>query len=217
MNVGMKFELLAPGMQHAEETNLCTEVSRITSNFEKSFGTGAEQEILNDLLVLQHQRGQPTRQCENHVQVARRKKFSLTRSDPALPSSGLALRAMAVTAAVVREGDTISAAGALVEMAAECGCTTPRNGPQHFDMLPTKPVAVAFDESLSRCADDIGHLQRWPAHLVLVGWLVVQCERIQRTYCCVQMALREMQIDGRLFQVLMTEQDLNSAEIGASF
>jgi Putative transposase len=79
--VRVQFELLAPGMQHAEETNLCTEVSRITSNFEKSFGTGAEQEIVNDLLVLQHQRGQPTRQCEDHVQVARRKKFSLTRSD----------------------------------------------------------------------------------------------------------------------------------------
>jgi Putative transposase len=108
-------------------------------------------------------------------------------------------------ALVVREGDTISAAGALVEMAAECGGTTPLNGPQYFDMLPTKPVAVSFDESLSRCADDIGHLQRWPAHLVLVGWLVVQCERIQRTCCCVQMALREMQVDGRFFQVLMTE------------
>ena len=30
------------------------------------------------------------------------------------------------------------------------------------------------------------------------------------------MALREMQVDGRFFQVLMTEEDLNGAEIGAS-
>src|SRR5438046_54301 len=33
-------------------------------------------------------------------------------------------------------------------------------------MLPTEPVAVPFDESISRSADDIGHLQRRPAHLL---------------------------------------------------
>ncbi len=97
------------------------------------------------------------------------------------------------------------AAGAFVEMAAECGGTAPPNGQQHFDMLPKKPVAVSFDEVVSRSADDIGHLQRRPAHLVLVGWLVVERERIQRTCRGVQMALREMQVGCRFFQVLMTE------------
>jgi hypothetical protein len=67
------------------------------------------------------------------------------------------------------------AASALIEMTAEGGGTTPLNGPQHFDMLPAEPMAVSFDESLSRSADDIGHLERRPAHLVLVWWLVVQC------------------------------------------
>ena len=66
------------------------------------------------------------------------------------------------------------AAGAFVEMTAECGGPTPRNGQQHFDMLPTDPLAVSFDEGRSRGADDIGHLQRRPAHLFLAGWLVVQ-------------------------------------------
>src|SRR2546430_17110008 len=74
---------------------------------------------------------------------------------------------MAVPAAVVRDGGTISAVGAFVEMAAKCGGTTPLNGSQHLDMLPTKPVAISFDENLSRSADDIGHLQRRPAHLLL--------------------------------------------------
>ena len=67
----------------------------------------------------------------------------------------------------------MSAAGALVEMTAECGGTTPLNGQQHFDMLPTEPVAVSFYESIPGSADDIGHLQRWPAHLVLVWRLGV--------------------------------------------
>jgi hypothetical protein len=66
----------------------------------------------------------------------------------------------------------MSAAHALIEMAAECGGTTPRNGPQHFDVLPTEPVTVSFDEQFSRSADQIGHLQGWPVHLVLAEWLV---------------------------------------------
>jgi hypothetical protein len=66
------------------------------------------------------------------------------------------------------------ATGALIEMAAKCGGTTPLNGPQYFHMLPTEQVAVSFDESLSRSADDIGHLERRPAHLLLAWRLVVQ-------------------------------------------
>jgi hypothetical protein len=48
------------------------------------------------------------------------------------------------------------AAGALVEMTAQRDGTTARNGPQHLDMLLTEPVAISFDESSSRVADEIG-------------------------------------------------------------
>ena len=58
------------GMQHAEEANLCAEVSRIARHFEKGFRTGTEQKTVEDLLVLKHQWGQPMGQGEDHVQVA---------------------------------------------------------------------------------------------------------------------------------------------------
>jgi hypothetical protein len=53
MDMGMEPELLIPGMQHGEEADVRSEVSRIASNFEKSFRTGAEQQIVDDFLVLQ--------------------------------------------------------------------------------------------------------------------------------------------------------------------
>src|SRR5580693_1186812 len=168
MNVRMNFEFLAPSVQHAEETDLCTKMPRIASHFEKGFRTGTKQQTVEDLLVLQHQGSQAMGQCEDHVQIAGREKFSLTRSDPAVPSSGLTLRAMAIAAAVIGDGGPMSAAGALIEMTAECGGTTPANGQQHFDVLPTQPVAISFEESSSRGADQIGHLQWWPGHLVLL-------------------------------------------------
>ena len=99
MNMRMNFEFLAPGMQHAEEANFRTEVSRIASDFEKGFGTGAEQEIVEDLLFLQNQLRQAAGEGEDHVQVAGREQFSSTRSDPAFPCSDLTLRAVAIAAA----------------------------------------------------------------------------------------------------------------------
>ena len=51
MDMGMKPELLIPGVQHAEKTNLCTEVSGIARDLEEGFCTGAEQEIVKDPLV----------------------------------------------------------------------------------------------------------------------------------------------------------------------
>src|SRR3984893_17997703 len=98
-------------------------------------------------------------QCEDHVQMAGGEKFSSTCSDPAFPCSDLTLRAVAIAAAVIGDGGTMSAAGALIEMTAECGGTTPANGQQHFDVLPAEPVAISFDEGISRGADQIGQLE----------------------------------------------------------
>jgi hypothetical protein len=81
---------------------------------------------------------------------------------------------MAIATAVIGDGGPMSAAHALIEMATESGSTTPRNRSQHFDVLPTEPLAVSFDEIFTCSADDIGHLQRRPTHLLLVGRLVVQ-------------------------------------------
>jgi hypothetical protein len=82
---------------------------------------------------------------------------------------------MAIAATVIGDGDPMSAAQALIEMTAESGGPTTPNGPQYFDVLPREPMAVSFDERLSCRADDVGHLQRRPAHLVLVRQLVVEC------------------------------------------
>src|SRR5258707_2390974 len=108
------------------------------------------------------------RQREDHMHIARREKLLATRRKPAVASARLTLGAVPVAARVVGDG-AMSTAGAFIEMAAERGGATPRHGQQHFDVLPGDPRTASFDESVSRGADQIGHLQRWPAHL-LVLW-----------------------------------------------
>src|SRR5713101_7121782 len=167
MDMGMEPELLIPGMQHGEEADFRTEVFRIASDFEKCFCTSAKQQIVDDFLVLQSQWSKLRRKCEDHMDVARREKLSLTCGDPAFPSRGLTLRAVPISAGVVRDGGAMPTAGALIEMTAECGGATARNGQQYFDVLPAEPLAISFDEGSSRAADEIGHLEGRPAHLFL--------------------------------------------------
>ena len=94
----------------------------------------------------------------------------------------------------------MSAAGALIEMPAECGGTTPANGQQHFDVLPPEPVAISFDERISRGADQIGHLKWWPGHLLFLRRTAFERQRIQRTRGRMQVTLGEMQIAGGYVQ-----------------
>src|SRR5258708_13647782 len=135
MDRGMEPELLIPGMQQGEEAKFRAEVSWIASDFEKCFRTGAEQQIVDDFLVLQSQWSKLRRKCEDHMDVARREELSSTCSDPAFPGRGLTLRAVSIAAAVVGDGGTMPAAGALIEMTAEGSGTTPRNGQQNSNVL----------------------------------------------------------------------------------
>src|SRR5215471_4579990 len=101
------------------------------------------------------------------MHVARRKQLLAAFGQPAVARSRLTLRAVPVPAAVVGDG-AMSTASALIDVAAEYGSAARSNGPQHFDVLPADPLAASFDECFSCGADQIGHLEGWPAHLLVL-------------------------------------------------
>jgi hypothetical protein len=149
------------------------------------------------------------------MDVARGEKFLTTRLEPTVASVGLTLWAVPVPAAVVGDGRTVPAVGALIEMPAQGGGATARDGPQHFEVLPGDPFTAAFEESASRGANQIGHLEGWPVHLIALRYLVFQLERVQRTRGGVEVSLGEMEIDGGFLQITVAEQYLNGAQVGA--
>src|SRR5215472_18735842 len=97
MDVRMVLQFLIPGVKHAEESDLGAEILCIASDFEQGFGAGAEQEGVNDLLVLQRQRGKLMRKREDDMGIAGRQQFFLPIRQPAFPRVALALRAMPVS------------------------------------------------------------------------------------------------------------------------
>jgi len=169
MDMGMKFDFLIPGVQHAEEAEVGAEMSGSAGDFEQGFGTGAEQQAIEELAVLPRQGCQLVREGEDDMDVGRREKFLAPGLEPTVAGVGLTLRAMAIATAVIGDGGAVSTAGALIDMAAEGGGATARDGEQDLDMRPADPLAAALDEGCAGSADQIGHLQGRPVHLLLLG------------------------------------------------
>ena len=101
------------------------------------------------------------------------------------------------------------ATGTLIQMPAERGRAAAFDGCQDLAVLAGEPVAAALEEFLSRDADEIGHLQRRPAHLFVLRRFIFlpsgrQRQRVQRTRGSAEMALRKVKVDGGLFQIAVT-------------
>ena len=72
----------------------------------------------------------------------------------------------------------------------------------------------------SRHPDEIGHLQRRPTHLFVSGRLVFllrQRQGVQRTGGGAEMAVGKVEVDRGLFQIAVTEQHLDGAQVGTRF
>ena len=209
MQMGMMLEFLTPGMEHAEEADFGAQMAGIARDFEQRFGTGPEQEIVDDLLVLQGQRGEPPRKGEDDMDVGGGQKFAAARPQPTVASEGLTLGTVSIPARIERVG-TIPAADTPITMPAQGGGTTALDGRQHFQMLAGDPATTRFDELLSRHPDEIGHLQRRPTHLFVSGRLVFlsrgrQRQRVQGTGGGAEMAVGKVDVERGFFQIVVTE------------
>jgi hypothetical protein len=149
----MKLEFLIPGVEHAKEADLSPEMSGIASDFEKSFCAGTKQQTIDHLLVLQGQCSQVRRQSKDDMDVGRGQQFVATCRDPAFAGAGLTLRTVAIAATIVRDGGTMSATDAFIDVTAESGGATARDREQNFDMGPANPGSIALDESTSCSAN----------------------------------------------------------------
>ena len=69
MDVRVVLQILSPGVQHAEEADLSSEVFRISGDLDQRFGAGLEKQIIERFLVLQCERRQVVRKREDDMKV----------------------------------------------------------------------------------------------------------------------------------------------------
>ena len=120
-------------------------------------------------------------------------------------------------ARVERDG-ALSASRTLVHVSAERTGPAEQDGGEDFQMQPGEPFPAARKEPLRCGADHIAHLHGWPCHLLGRGRLSVMGEdrkRIQRAGGGAEMALRQMEIDGGLFEIAVAQQHLDRVQVRA--
>jgi hypothetical protein len=82
MDMGMMLKVLTPGVEHAEESDVGSQVLGIASQFEHRRGTSAVEQIVDQPLVLQCKGREFMRQREHNVEVRNGQQFSRTRREP---------------------------------------------------------------------------------------------------------------------------------------
>ena len=97
MDVGMKQEILAPGVQDGEESDLGSKMLGIGGHLGKRLGNGAEQQVVEFDRILPDECVEFMGQCEYGVKVAGRQQFLLPSSDPSLTGLSLTLGTMTIT------------------------------------------------------------------------------------------------------------------------
>jgi len=157
-------EILSPRMQDGKETDLCPEVFGVGGDLHESFRTGSKQQVIEKLLVMQEQRSQYVRDCEDQMHVGHRKEFPLPGRQPPFPGIVQTLRTMPVPAAVVGEGDGLTASGTLIQVPTECRCPATFDCGEYLQVLTCQPGPMFPDEVLACRTNDIRHLDGWPGH-----------------------------------------------------
>jgi len=87
-------------MEDGKEADVGSQVARISGYLLQGLGTGAEQEVIENLLVLQRQWGELVRESEDNMDIGHRQKFTLTSHDPVVASATLTLGAMAIATTI---------------------------------------------------------------------------------------------------------------------
>src|SRR5271154_7147399 len=102
-------------MQHAEETDLGSQVAWIAGDLQQSCSTGGKQKVVDQPFILQCDWSEFSRQGEDDVHVAGGQQLAFPRLEPAPAGVALTLRAVPISARVVRD-DGVSAVRALIAM-----------------------------------------------------------------------------------------------------
>ena len=159
----MQEQVLTPGMQDADHTDLCSQVFRIGCDFQQGLRAGGEQQIVKQARVFQGQHIEFVGHGEHDMEVTGGQEFAFAGRQPALASLCLALGAVPVSARVVGDGLMTSVRAGIAMTAQRCGAAA-QNGPKRFELLKAKAGSIPIQEAIAVRAKNVGHLEGGPSH-----------------------------------------------------
>jgi hypothetical protein len=154
--MGMKVELLAPGMEHGEAADLRPEMLRVPGDVLEGLGHRAKQQAIEGAGVLQRQGPQGVRQGKDHMGVGRLEDLVFPGGEPRSLGRAVAFRAAAVATGVIRLL-FVPAVVALRDMAPEGSGPTQRDGAEGPLLRAREGGPIARPKGVAMLTHDIGH------------------------------------------------------------
>jgi hypothetical protein len=158
MQVGVKEQVLAPGVKHGEEADAGSPMSGIGRNLQQRLGHGAKQQSVKAALILQRQGSEFFGHGKHHMTIRHGEQLLRPFRQPAVAGGGLALGTTAVATRVVSDA-AMRAMIALLDVTAQSGCATDADILERLALLRRDGVTPALQEPLSVTAKDLGHFQ----------------------------------------------------------
>jgi hypothetical protein len=98
VGVRMKQQVLTPGVQDTQKTNLCSQMLRVAGDLKERGRAGLEQQAIEDFRIVLTEWIQLVRNGEYHMKVGHAEHFFFAGGEPALARLRLALWAMPIAA-----------------------------------------------------------------------------------------------------------------------
>lgn len=160
MDMGMMEKRLSPGVENGQKTETSSQMARRRCDLQQRLAHGSEHQTIDQLRILQCERGQHIRQREHHVGVRHRQQELLLRLEPLRRGTALALRAVIVAARVVRN-PLVSAFLADLDMPAEFSRAA---GDERLEDLRLGQGERGQPPPRNESAQQVGYLECRPRH-----------------------------------------------------
>jgi hypothetical protein len=135
-------------MQNADHPDFRAQVFGVGRYLQQRLRTGGEQQVVEQTRVVQGQHMEFMGHREHHMEIAGGQEFSLMGRQPTLTRLGLTLRAVPISARVVRDG-LMPAAQASIPVATQCCGTTALYGTKRFELLEVKAGSITVQEAIA--------------------------------------------------------------------
>src|SRR5580704_16785086 len=163
MDVRMVGHCRAPAVEHGGGADASAEMPGIGGDREQRLGCRAEQQVVDDRLVLIGNRRDLGRQCEDHVEIADRQQIGLARRKPILRRRALTLWAIAVATRVVGDAAVATILAAL-DVPAERGGTALLDRRHDLELTQAHMPGIGLAPGGSMVMKDVCDLQPRAAH-----------------------------------------------------
>ena len=219
MQVWMMDERLAPGVQDGEEADLGAEVAGVGGDRAQRLGDGAEEQSVDDGLVLRGDLGDSRGHGEDDVEILGGQQVRPTSFEPLGARQRLTGRTVAIATRVVPDAP-MAAAVTLLDVTAERSGAALLDGRHHAALGRGEGGRDLRSEGVAVAAEDVRHGERGARHgrRSVDGLGAFGCgprEQVQRTGGRADLGGRDPQVARGGLQTPMPEQELNGAQVGA--